>query len=160
MASRHGLTELLVYIAPQDARSDIPDRAEFAAPFVCPPAPTPAPTEPEPWDAAALTARSENNADNCFVAIFGAACSAQQGGVYKITASWYTGHFGGPFGSKRGGAGTCGNIIEDWFGRSGSHSQYGTNLVRLRLCCRRQPHPLVCRGDNLGRWWPWPAGTV
>jgi hypothetical protein len=80
------------------------------------------------WDSAKLSSMSSNNAENCYIALFAEKCGTSNGGVYQITPAWYTGHFGGPFGSKRSGAGTCGNVIEDWFGISSGHGAYGENL--------------------------------
>ena len=80
-------------------------------------------TPSTPWDQPKLTAEGKGGADSCHIAIFEGACGSA-GGVYKISPSWYTEHFGGAFGAL----GTCGKMIDNWATRSGSHSAWLGNL--------------------------------
>ena len=65
-------------------------------------------------------AAKDGGADNCFVVLWkGAACNSA-GGVYQIVPSWTKAHFGGNLLDKK----TCGKVIANWLGRSGSHSGY------------------------------------
>ena len=75
-----------------------------------------------------MAAASANDENHCFVVLFVGACGSS-GGVYKISADWYTAHEGGPFGEKRGGAGTCGNVIEHWPTVSGGHVKFSSDLA-------------------------------
>lgn len=73
------------------------------------------------WTADSLAAASSNNARRCYVAF---CTGGSEGQVYKISEDWYTSHSGGGFGDKHGGRGSCGRVINDWFGKSGAHGQY------------------------------------
>jgi hypothetical protein len=67
----------------------------------------------------------KGNPDSCYIAIFaGDACSSD-GGIYQITTSWYSSHFGGNFGVL----GSCGEVIDSWFVRSGGHRQFASSLA-------------------------------
>jgi len=61
----------------------------------------------------------------CYIAIFaGDACSSD-GGVYKVSTSWFTDHFGGNLGDL----GSCGKVVESWMETSPSHRQFASSLA-------------------------------
>jgi hypothetical protein len=53
----------------------------------------------------------QGDADTCYIALLGGPCGANvQGGVYKISASWYTNHYGGATSIQA----QCGQYVESW----------------------------------------------
>ena len=83
------------------------------------------------WDISKLKAMSTNSADTCYIAIFEGACGSTAGGVYKISKEWYADHYGGPFAAKRSGAGTCGNLVENWLTISENHGASALTGTRV-----------------------------
>merc|ERR1712110_235749 len=87
------------------------------------------PTELVPfatWTVNELVSQTDQaNPDMCYIAIFaGEACSSD-GGVYKVSSSWYSDHFGGSLGDL----GSCGKVIESWLERSGGHQKFASSLA-------------------------------
>jgi hypothetical protein len=80
------------------------------------------------WNEAKLVSTKEGaDKDSCYIAIFAGEKCKSDGGIYKISPTWYTGHFGGPFKDFSGG-GSCGKVVESWPRRSGSHNNWIENL--------------------------------
>merc|ERR1712232_475684 len=86
----------------------------------------PTPSLPQTWTMAQLRSKTETgNPDKCYVAIFaGDACSSD-GGIYRISRSWFANHPGGNFGDL----GTCGNVRAFWLDMSGNHKQFASKLA-------------------------------
>ena len=73
-------------------------------------------------DVEAMT--EQGNKDKCFIALFAGKTCGSAGGVYQIAPAWTTGHLGGSLIAKK----TCGNVIDNWLERGGSHAGYVKGL--------------------------------
>jgi hypothetical protein len=71
-----------------------------------------------------MTVDGGNDVTSCYYGIWtGAACKSD-GGVFKISESWYVDHPGGAFSGK-----SCGSVVESWLTLSGSHKT-AANVVQ------------------------------
>lgn len=66
-------------------------------------------------------------ANNCYIALFTGAVCESAGGVYKISAAWYSGHYGNYAITIES---RCGTAVAGWTGKAnGAHSGEAGNLV-------------------------------
>jgi len=110
---------------PSPESSDGEDEGEGAGEESSEPSVSSTPSPPQTWTPSQLLSETdEGNPDKCYIAIFAGDVCSSDGGVYKVSTTWYSDHYGGNFGVL----GTCGGVRDFWSDRSSGHKQFASSL--------------------------------
>jgi cullin-associated NEDD8-dissociated protein 1 len=110
-------------------KSSAPTAPPSMPPTTLPPTTLP-PTIPSAWDLERVQEMTvPGDANACYYVLWAEEACASAGGVYRISPSWYTQHYGGPFGDKTGPGRGCGSVKTFWGSINPGHQGYISGLM-------------------------------